>query len=59
MIFMGFWTERSRSVARSGRRPTNQNISETVPYVETAKTSQMIGLRNCGQIPMVLGYGNM
>src|SRR6266851_8363872 len=26
---------RSRNVARSGNNPTNQNISETVPYVET------------------------
>ena len=32
---------------------------ETVPYVETANTSQISGLRNCGQSPMVLGYGNM
>src|SRR5216684_3548810 len=50
---------RSRSVARSGNNPTNQNNSETVPYVDTAKTSQISGLRNCGQIPIVLGYGNM
>ena len=26
-------------------------------YVETANTSQMSGLRNCGQIPITLGYG--
>ena len=28
-----------------------------MPYVETANTSQMSGLRNCGQIPITLGYG--
>src|SRR6478609_814840 len=49
--------ERSRSVARSGMRPTNQNSAETVAYVETAKTSQTSGLRNCGQTPIVFGYG--
>src|SRR6266851_3237158 len=42
---MGFFAARSRSVARSGIRPTNQKSSETVPYVETAKTSQMRGMR--------------
>src|SRR6185436_14980095 len=26
-------------------------------YVETAKTSQISGLRNCGQRPIVFGYG--
>jgi hypothetical protein len=36
----------------------NQNSSDTVPYVDTAKTSQMSGLRNCGHRPIVLGYGN-
>jgi hypothetical protein len=59
MICFGFVTARSRSVAKSGISPTNQNSSETVPYVETAKTSQINGLRNCGQIPIVLGYGVM
>src|SRR3954453_9305115 len=49
---------RSRSVARSGIRPTYQNNSETVPYVDTAKTSQISGLRNCGHIPITFGYGN-
>src|SRR5215203_3864499 len=49
---------RSRSVARSGIKPTYQNRSEMVAYVETAKTSQIRGLRNCGQIPIVFGYGN-
>ena len=36
----------------------NQNSSETVAYVETANTSQMSGLRNCGQRFIVFGYGN-
>ncbi len=36
----------------------NQNSSDTVPYVETANTSQTSGLRNCGQIDIELGYGN-
>src|SRR5262245_30792359 len=49
--------DRSRKVARSGISPINQKSSETVPYVETAKTSHTRGLRNCGQTPMVLGYG--
>src|SRR4029434_9981292 len=48
---------RSRSVARSGTSPANQNRAETVPYVETANTSQISGLRNCGHNPIVLGYG--
>src|SRR6266704_3712991 len=50
--------ERSRNVARSGIRPTNQKSADTVAYVETANTSQMSGLRNCGQTPIVLGYGS-
>ncbi len=50
--------ERSRSVARSGMRPTNQKSADTVAYVETANTSQMSGLRNCGQRPIVFGYGS-
>ncbi len=49
---------RSRSVARSGTRPTYQKRSETVRYVETANTSQINGLRNCGQTPIVFGYGS-
>src|SRR6185503_9544841 len=49
---------RSRSVAMSGTRPVNQKSAETVPYVETANTSQISGLRNCGHRPIVLGYGN-
>ena len=48
----------SRRVARSGIRPVNQNSSETVKYVETANTSQMSGLRNCGHSCIVFGYGN-
>ena len=39
-------------------RPTNQKRAEIVAYVETAKTSHMRGLRNCGQRPIVFGYGN-
>jgi hypothetical protein len=34
-----------------------QNNSETVAYVDTAKTSQISGLRNWGQIPITFGYG--
>src|SRR3954468_9862104 len=48
----------SRMVARSGTSPTYQNSAETVAYVETAKTSQTSGLRNCGHVPIELGYGN-
>ena len=47
----------SRSVARSGRRPTYQKTSEIVAYVETAKTSQMSGLRKLGHVPSVPGIG--
>ena len=35
--------------------PTYQKSSETVAYVETAKTSQMSGLRKLGHIPIVFG----
>src|SRR5580765_850431 len=35
----------------------NQKSKETVKYVETAKTSQTRGLRNCGHRSIVLGYG--
>src|SRR6266498_10144 len=48
----------SRKLARSGMRPTNQNTSEIVPYVDTANTSHTSGLRKFGQYDMVLGYGN-
>src|SRR5688500_4617941 len=51
-------TARSRIVAKSGIRPTYQNTTDTVAYVDTAKTSQISGLRNCGHNPIVLGYGN-
>src|SRR6185436_21002546 len=49
---------RSRRVARSGIRPTNQNIADTVAYVETAKTSHTSGLRKFGSMFIVFGYGN-
>src|SRR5437870_7166374 len=39
-------------------RPMNQKRNETVAYVETANTSQISGLRNCGHTPIVFGYGN-
>ncbi len=39
----------------SGIRPTYQKSNDTVRYVDTAKTSQISGLRNCGQIPIVFG----
>ncbi len=51
-------SERSRNVARSGMRPTYQNNSDTVKYVETANTSHTSGLRHCGHSPMVFGYGS-
>ena len=40
---------RSRMVARSGTRPTYQNIAETVRYVEIANTSQTSGERKLTQ----------
>ena len=49
---------RSRNVARSGMSPVYQNSADTVPYVLTANTSQMSGLRNCGQMLMLFGYGS-
>ena len=58
MILRQRFCARSRSVARSGIRPTYQNRSETVAYVETANTSQTSGLRHCGHMPIVFGYGN-
>src|SRR5436189_4470713 len=39
-------------------RPTNQKSSDTVAYVETANTSQISGLLNCGQTFIVFGYGS-
>jgi hypothetical protein len=48
----------SRNAARSGMSPVDQNRSDTVPYVDTAKTSQMSGLRKFGQSVIVFGYGN-
>ncbi len=38
-------------------RPTYQKSSETVKYVETAKTSQSSGLRKFGHMPIWLGIG--
>ena len=38
--------------------PMYQNRSDVVKYVETANTSHMSGLRNCGHIePMSFGSG--
>ena len=50
---------RSRSVARSGIRPTYQKSAETVAYVETAKTSHSSGERKFGHMPIWLGSGAM
>src|SRR5581483_225729 len=50
---------RSRTDAKSGIRPRYQNSSDTVAYVETAKTSQTSGLRNCGCTVIVFGYGRI
>src|SRR5882724_2425626 len=49
--------DESRREARSGTRPRYQKSSEIVKYVETAKTSHVSGLLNCGQMPWTLGYG--
>src|SRR6185503_2006644 len=57
MIRLVLLFDESRREARSGTRPRNQNSSEIVKYVETAKTSQVSGLLNCGQMPLTLGYG--
>src|SRR2546430_6933964 len=38
-------------------RPMYQKSSEVVKYVETANTSHISGLLNCGQMEFVLGYG--
>src|SRR6185369_1952972 len=42
----------------SGTSPMYQNTNEMVKYVDTANTSHTSGLRNCGQIDIVFGYGN-
>src|ERR1700683_4398812 len=47
----------SRYVARSGTRPVYQKMSETDPYVPTANTSQMSGLRKFGHSVITFGYG--
>src|SRR4051794_32071983 len=57
MIWAILLFDRSRSVAKSGTRPTYQKSTDVVAYVDTANTSQMSGLRNCGQVPIELGYG--
>src|SRR4051812_44822519 len=52
--------QRSRNVARSGTMPRYQNSTDVVRYVETAKTSHISGLRNCGHIePMSFGSGSI
>src|SRR6267154_1601379 len=57
MIFAGRFFARSRSVARSGNNPMNQNSADTVAYVDTAKASHTRGLRKFGHIFIVSGYG--
>src|SRR5438309_1991675 len=50
---------RSRMVARSGIRPTYQNVAEIRKYVEIAKQSHASGERKLiHRGPRVLGYGN-
>ena len=49
---------RSRRVARSGIKPTNQYSSETVKYVLTANTSQSSGLLKFGHIDIWFGIGS-
>jgi hypothetical protein len=44
-------------LARSGIMPTYQKRSDTVAYVETAKTSQMSGLRKFGHMSMASDRG--
>src|SRR5919199_5627241 len=53
---MGF-VSRSRRAAKSGTRPMNRNVVDTVRYVRMANTSQTSGLLNCGQMSRQLGYG--
>src|SRR5882757_3487149 len=48
----------SRSVPKSGIMPMYQKTTEIVAYVETAKTSQASGDRNCGQTFIVFGSGS-
>src|SRR5215475_16143685 len=45
-------------VAKSGISPVNQNRNDTDAYVDTANTSQISGLRGCGQSHIVFGYGS-
>ncbi len=48
---------RSRSVARSGINPVNQNNTDTVKYVDTANTSHSSGERKFGQMAYWFGTG--
>src|SRR3954470_19329812 len=49
--------KRSRSVPRSGMRPMYQKSTETVPYVDTAKTSHSSGERKFCQMTFEFGIG--
>jgi hypothetical protein len=49
---------RSRSVARSGIRPTYQKSSDTVKYVLTANTSQRSGDLKFGHTFIAFGIGS-
>src|SRR5207237_4608296 len=40
-------------------KPRYQKSSEVMKYVETANTSHISGLLNCGQTRKVVGYGNI
>src|ERR1700747_3862762 len=57
MNFLIFVVARSRNVAKSGTKPVYQNRTDTVKYVETAKTSHISGLRKFCQIAQLLGTG--
>src|SRR3954463_9118534 len=57
MNFVKREVARSRRVPRSGTRPVYQKSTETLKYVDTAKTSQRSGDRKFGQIPMWFGIG--
>src|SRR5215212_7879545 len=60
MMALSRWpraAQRSRNEPRSGTRPMYQNRTDVVRYVDTANTSHMSGLRNCGHICMSFGCG--
>src|SRR4051812_7014001 len=57
MRLTGVLFARSRIVARSGTSPIYQKTTDSVKYVETAKTSHTSGLLNCGHTPIVFGSG--